>query len=141
MSDDLRYRIYQGRDDLFVVACVQWFDLYDYDERRWLRQGDQIVEFDTEAAAKAHLRSHVPREKIHRDHWSAEDVLQAKPTSARRRLAALHDRSGLDLDGLALACAKVPEQTFGGSMAWQSAITFVYRTGLDPGEPHAPHSH
>ena len=54
--------------------------------------------------------------------------------SVRARLAALHDRSGVDLDGLAIACAKVPEQAFGGILAWASAITFVYRTGLDPGE-------
>lgn len=134
MRDDLRYRIYLGCDDLFVVTCVQWFDLYDYDEKRWLRQGDQIVEFATEAATEAHLRDNVPRERIHRDHRGAEDSLRAELTSARARLAVLHDRSGLDLDGFALACAKVPEQTFGGATGWASALTFVYRTSVDPGE-------
>lgn len=54
--------------------------------------------------------------------------------SARARLAVLHDRSGLDLDGFALACSRVPGQTFGGATGWTSALTFVYRTGLDPGE-------
>lgn len=38
---------------------------------------------------------------------------EERAMSARARLAALHDRSSLDGDGLAMACARVPEQTFG----------------------------
>jgi hypothetical protein len=51
----------------------------------------------------------------------------------RARLARLHDLSKLDLDDLARACSRVPGQGMGGSMIWQSAIAWVYRTGEDPG--------
>lgn len=53
--------------------------------------------------------------------------------SARVRLAELHDRSGFDIDALAMACYQVPGQVFGPISGWYFAILFVYRTGLDPG--------
>jgi hypothetical protein len=39
MSDnDVYYRLYLNRHDELVVVCMQWFDEYDYDQKRFLSE-------------------------------------------------------------------------------------------------------
>ena len=53
MSSDVYYKIlHSSRTEKFTVVCMQWFDEYDYDEERFVRnKEDEIHVFETEDMA------------------------------------------------------------------------------------------
>ena len=53
------------RGNQITIACMQWFDEYDYDQSLFLcdEKGDQR-RFDTEGEAMEFLNTHFPRERI-----------------------------------------------------------------------------
>ena len=66
MSDNPTYRLYDHSTQGPIVVCVQWFDLYDYDEDRWINN----VDYETEALAQDSLAMHIVNAPI-------EDALDA----------------------------------------------------------------
>lgn len=54
-TDDPFYRLYNHSMKGPIVVCVQWFDLYDYDEDRWINS----VDYETEALALDALALHI----------------------------------------------------------------------------------
>lgn len=51
--DDPYYRLYRSERGP-VVVCLQWFDVWDYDERDWLTDEQYATEAEAEAALDAY---------------------------------------------------------------------------------------
>ena len=80
MDDDVYYRPLFGRDGLVTLACMQWFDEFDYDEKRFLRDEDgQRYRFADGKEAAAWLNAHVkpdlidPQYRAYGQSWRKEE--------------------------------------------------------------------
>lgn len=53
------------RNDLITIACIQWFDEYDYDQSRFVRNSDnEIHVFESEELAQEKLNKWFKPEEI-----------------------------------------------------------------------------
>jgi len=51
-NHDVYYRVLRGSDDIPIVACMQWFDEYDYDQSRFFTEKKFEHERDAEEFAR-----------------------------------------------------------------------------------------
>ena len=69
MLNDVYYKIIQCEDGVLTVACLQWFDEYDYDQDRFFTDEDGYqLKFDTEEEAEEWLNENIKPELIDPEH-------------------------------------------------------------------------
>lgn len=79
--NDVRYRIYLGRDDKVTVVCVQDNDLpdYKYKEERFFKDEDGgPVEFKSEDEAKTCINARFKRECIDPEYLDTQNLFADK---------------------------------------------------------------
>lgn len=56
-----KYRVYQQDDDLVTVVCLYWFNLYAFEQNKFVRfkGSDTIAQFDSEDEAKSWVRKNI----------------------------------------------------------------------------------
>ena len=70
------YRVYLNHENLICVCCMQWFDEYDYERDRFVRDaGGSPLQFDDELSAKTFVNRTYKLEVIH-----PTDVLPSHPS-------------------------------------------------------------
>lgn len=63
--NDVYYKIYLNRDSKATVVCMQWFDEYDYNPKRFFKDDeDNHVKFDKKEDAIRWLNRNVREDAI-----------------------------------------------------------------------------
>lgn len=64
--DSPYYKLLRNRNNLWCVACLQWFDEYDYDQNRFLvnKKTHEQYKFENEDDAKIWLNNRFPKAEI-----------------------------------------------------------------------------
>lgn len=73
MSDDVYYKLLRHyKTGLVTIACMQWFDEYDYNEKDFIRDSeDKIHVFETEDMAIEKLNEWYTKDQIDPEYHSA----------------------------------------------------------------------
>jgi len=66
MSNDVHYKILKSKSTgLMTIVCLQWFDEFDYDQDRFVRNSQGVIhQFDSEDKAKQKLNEWYLQEEI-----------------------------------------------------------------------------
>lgn len=65
MQNEPYYCLYLTRENMLTVVTLQWFDELDYDQERFMKDGDgDRYQFSTQAEAAKWLRENVQEQYI-----------------------------------------------------------------------------
>lgn len=73
-SDKVYWRLYDAEKTGPTVVCVQWFDIADYGEARWLDDQLYLTEWAAEQALKPYLLSRSLESGITFEQYGSESI-------------------------------------------------------------------
>lgn len=72
-ENGIYYKLYNCKNGYVTIACLQWFDELDYNEKKFVRKNEEVLSFITEEKAISYLNENFNKEDIDPEYYRAKE--------------------------------------------------------------------